>query len=59
MKILRSLFLGLLVFIGFILIVSEPSNDDNFYIVMLIKTVLGFALWGFAWILYKHWYRMK
>ena len=58
MKILSYLFFGLLVFVGFILIVSEPSNDDNFYIVMLIKTVLGFALWGIAWILYKRWCRM-
>ena len=58
MKILRYLFFGLLVFVGFILIVSEPSSDDNFYIVMLIKTVLGFALCGIAWILYKRWCRM-
>ncbi len=54
-KKVREIIWCILVFVGVILLCSEPAEQENWGKVFFWSKVEGFGCWGFAALLYKLW----
>ncbi len=54
-KKIRLWIIGLIGMAGLVLIGGEPTEYENYYTVLIISTLCGFALFGVAALLYKYW----
>lgn len=54
-KEIRGGIIGLLGMAGFILLASEPAEQEAWYRVFLTSKLAGFSLWGTCALLFKRW----
>ena len=59
MKQIRIGVIALLAVVGVWLLMSEPSEDMNWGVMMLCKSLAGFGCWGVCAKLYKVWVRYE
>ena len=58
-KQLKLGVIALLACAGLMLLMSEPSEDVNWFAVMFWKSLAGFGCWGVCVLLYKIWARYE
>ena len=51
----RAMLISFVACTGFILIVSEPNQQETWYQVFIGTKLLGFAFWGITYLLIKRW----